>query len=268
MKTKIKNCLAMVMLITCLCALFSINALADEIEISKCSTIDPGDVCEKMVEIYGINTTVKYSMELTETCKYATSINVNGVQTVIYLSAKPTTGGNNIDKDKVESDKEENSDINVITPSTEDVMSFLRTKMIAVKDTHVNSKYIAINKYLIKYDDMQDACYFLEEDLPSIKTLLIEKNVLDTDQFIAKNFYETTVTIDEKEIVIYSDRTIFIGSFTPGPTEPLVIPIPETTTDIAFISTILVIVLVAIGVLVALVIVVTKQDRLNKRNSK
>ena len=188
MKTKIKNFLAMVMLITCLCTLFSLNALAEEIEISKCSTMDPGDVCEKMVEIYGINTTVKYSMELTETCKYATSINVNGVQTVIYLSAKPTTGDNYIDKDNTEVDNEENSDINIITPSNKELMDFLRTKIVAVKDTQVNSQYIEINQYLSEYVSLQNAHYFLEEDLQDIKMLLTKKNVLDADAFITKNF--------------------------------------------------------------------------------
>ena len=255
------------MLITCLCALFSINALAEEIEISKCSTTDPGDVCEKIVEIYGINTTVKYSMELTESCKYATSINVNGVPIIIYLSAKPTMGDNYIDKDNTELDNEENSDINVITPSNQELMDFLRTKIVAVKDSQINNKYIEINQYLSEYVGL-NAHYFLEEDLQDIKMLLTKKNVLDADAFITKNFHKTTLTINNKEVVIYSDTIIFIGPITSEPMESIVLPTDEETIDIAFIITIIMIVLVSIGVIIALAIVVTKQDRIDKRNHK
>ena len=268
MKTKIKNFLAMVMLITCLCALFNIDALAEEIEISKCSTTDPGDVCEKIVEIYGINTTVKYSMELTESCKYATSINVNGFPIIIYLSAKPTTGDNYIDKDNTELDNEEDSDINVITPSNKELMDFLRTKIVAVKDSQINNEYIEINQYLSEYVGLQNAHYFLEEDLQDIKMLLTKQNVLDTDAFITKNFHKTTLTINDKEVVIYSDTIIFIGPITSEPTESMVLPTDEKTIDIAFTITIIMIVLVSIGVIIALAIVVTKQDRIDKRNHK
>ena len=268
MKTKIKNFLAMVMLITCLCALFSINALAEEIEINKCSTTDPGDVCEKMVEIYGIKTTVKYSMELTESCKYATSINVNGVPVIIYLSAKPTTGDNYIGKDNTELDNEENSDINVITPSNNELMDFLRTKIVAVKDSQINNEYIEINQYLRKSVGLQNAHYFLEDDLQDIKMLLTKKNVLDADAFITKNFHKTTLTINNKEVVIYSDTIIFIGPITSEPTESLVTTTDENPVDIIFVITIIMIVLVSIGVIIALTIVVTKQERIDKRNCK
>lgn len=94
--TKIMAILMIAVLMTSFMVVGASAAVDTEgnITISLCKTDDAKnkDVCEKLQNMFDSKSEVKYNMNQTATCKYATSVEVNGVMTTVYLSQKPTTG--------------------------------------------------------------------------------------------------------------------------------------------------------------------------------
>ena len=51
-----------------------------------------GKLCQKLKDTFGADSTIQFSTTETDTCKYSTSVNVDGSMVTVYLSQKPTTG--------------------------------------------------------------------------------------------------------------------------------------------------------------------------------
>jgi hypothetical protein len=56
------------------------------------TTVDESLVHAKLVEIYGAKAGISWNTVETDLCKYASSVQVDGVQVTVYLSQKPSTG--------------------------------------------------------------------------------------------------------------------------------------------------------------------------------
>ena len=78
---------SVVVLILSLC--FSFTAFAADVEIGKCDTSDP--ICAALQEKYGADSTVLYSTAETTTCVNQLTVNVNGEDRIVYVSAKPAS---------------------------------------------------------------------------------------------------------------------------------------------------------------------------------
>ena len=78
---------SVVVLILSLC--FSFTAFAADVEIGKCDTNDP--ICVALQEKYGTDSTVLYSTAETTTCVNQLTVNVNGEDRIVYVSAKPAS---------------------------------------------------------------------------------------------------------------------------------------------------------------------------------
>ena len=73
------------------------------ITISGCDTENEntGAICTKLLAMFDDESKVQFNTDETSICKYATSVEVKGAMTTVYLSQKPTTGdiGVSIDDD-------------------------------------------------------------------------------------------------------------------------------------------------------------------------
>ena len=96
--TMFKRVFAMLAVVVLLVCSFATTAFADTALNATTPTDDPATtyneklVHEKLVEIYGAKAGISYSFTETDLCKYASSVQVDGVQVTVYLSQKPTTG--------------------------------------------------------------------------------------------------------------------------------------------------------------------------------
>ena len=82
-----KKLFLFISMIFILMTLFTINVLAKDVEIGKCDTSDP--ICVALQEKYGTDSTVLYSTAETTTCVNQLTVNVNGEDRIVYVSAKP-----------------------------------------------------------------------------------------------------------------------------------------------------------------------------------
>jgi hypothetical protein len=92
--TMFKRVFAMLAVVVMLVSMFTVNAFAADTAIGTgTACTDASDPLNaKLCEIYGFKDTIFYSTTETTNCKYATSVQVDGVQTTVYLNVKPTTG--------------------------------------------------------------------------------------------------------------------------------------------------------------------------------
>ena len=222
MKKSIKLFFGTALTLLCMCTLFAMPTLAEEIieiEVSKCSVTSPGPLCDAIIEVYGENSTAKYSLKDTVRCKYATSVTVDGEQVTVYMSEKPPVGNVDIyiDEDgklvidgtgnKVDEDEDEN-EIEDILSLDRLMMEYLRECIIYAYDVYDEEHYSKINDYLIGKMKGADIYYFMENELESVK-LLFEDTVIKTpDEFIANHFFKSTLNINGETFVIYSDVEI------------------------------------------------------------
>ena len=108
MKTTIfKRVLAMLAVVVLLVSTLCVSAFAAPTEIGKCTKAAAGAtptaaqaLCEKLQGIYGTSSTIQYDTAEGDICKYSTSVDVNGVQTTVFLSQKPSTGDVGVQMDK------------------------------------------------------------------------------------------------------------------------------------------------------------------------
>ena len=88
--------LAVVVILTCSLATTAFAAVTDASLAAAPTggtvTATDGLVYDKLVAIYGAKDTIYFSTSETALCKYATSVDIEGVQVTVYLSQKPTTG--------------------------------------------------------------------------------------------------------------------------------------------------------------------------------
>ena len=103
--TMFKRVFAMLMIVMVLVSMFAVNTFAansddDDVALSACDTLTDAtqiEVCEKLAESLGSSSKIYFRTEKpgedeTSPCKYASSVQVDGVQITVYLSQKPTTG--------------------------------------------------------------------------------------------------------------------------------------------------------------------------------
>ncbi len=106
--TMFKRVFAMLAVVVMLVSMFTVNVFAEEAEAeagdatidniettttdTKISDCSDGSICTKLKEIYGTTSNIMYNTVASETCKYSTSVQIEGVQVTVYLSTKPTTG--------------------------------------------------------------------------------------------------------------------------------------------------------------------------------
>ena len=205
-----KKLFLFISVICILTTLFTINVLAKDIEIGKCDTSDP--ICIALQEKYGTDSTVLYSTAETTTCANQLTMNVNGEDRIVYVSAKPASD------DEVVAPPVGNEnqgtipdDGIVIKPGDTGINEIVMPKPSFNLDIHSvnNSKesypYNEFNKKLI-YVFGSSLYYFSEDEYEQVKTLLINapdwwKNDYmqdGVDTWIENNFYKTTVeVIDE-----------------------------------------------------------------------
>ncbi len=246
-----------------------------EIEIAKCSVQSPGALCDKLIEIYGTNSTVKYSLKNTTTCKYSTSVTVDGQQITVYMSEKPQTGNVDIyiDEDgklvidgtgnKVDEDENEIEDILSLDRL---MMEYLRECIIYAYDVYDEEHYSKINDYLIRKMKGVDIYYFMEDELESVK-LLFEDTVIKTpDEFIANHFFKSTLNIDGETFIIYSDIEIPKDTYDNNEPEVSVSHPREETDDNSMRN----IIIASVGLLacVSTIIVFCVKSKTKKNNCK
>jgi hypothetical protein len=244
-----------------------------EIEITKCSVQSPGALCDKLVEIYGTNSTVKYSLKNTTTCKYSTSVTVDGQQITVYMSEKPQTGNVDIyiDEDgKLVIDgtgnKADENEIEDIIPLDKLMMEYLRECIIYAYDVYDEEHYSKINDYLIQKMNGIDIYYFMEDELESVKLLFEDTVIKNPDEFLANHFFKSTLNINGETFVIYSD--IEIPKDTSDNNEPEVsVSDPREETDD---NSMLKIIIASVGLLacVSAIVAFGVKSKTKKDNSK
>ncbi len=90
--TMFKRVCAMLAVVVLLVASLCTSAFAAaDVAIKDCTPTGV-DLCAKLQSIYGTDSTIKYNTAETDVCKYSTTVDVDGIQTTVYLSQKPTTG--------------------------------------------------------------------------------------------------------------------------------------------------------------------------------
>jgi hypothetical protein len=261
-----KKIITSIVLCTMMLAALSITAFAAEHTIGTCPTTDPGSLCDKLQNIYGSASTVKYSTSETAACKYATSVSVNGVQTTVYLSAKPTTGDVGVQMgddgklviDGINSDTTGNNaqpDPSVITAELIRQITHVVKYEEGMIHPFIESAYPynQINeKFVYAYGtDCATLRYFLDDDMDDVKAFLKE-NSIDVKAFLNEHFYKVKVNIGLQTKTVYvtieptKDQKTFLKSEANGLT---MVDVPSNDASIGeiFIVLILLVNTAAVG---------------------
>ena len=99
--TMFKRVFAMLAVVVLLVASLCTTAFAGTIAACTPGTSTPDEqLCAKLQGIYGTTSTIEFSKTETDVCKYSTSVDVNGIQTTVFLSQKPSTGDVGVQMDK------------------------------------------------------------------------------------------------------------------------------------------------------------------------
>ena len=171
---------------------------SDNIVDNLTTDVDEVAIHNKLVEIYGNKTDVYWNTVSTSRCKYASSVQVNGVQVTVYLSQKPTTGdvGVQMGEDGKLIIDGISSDDNIVNHIT-----------YSIKQQNVGYPYNAINEKLIYiFGSNQDVRYFIEDDIESVKTILANKNK-NYDE-IMSDFYAIDIGIETGVKKVYVNKEL------------------------------------------------------------
>lgn len=253
-------------LCTLMLSALTVTAFASEHTVGACQTTNPGALCDQLQTMYGTSSTVKYSTVETETCKYATSVLVNGMQTTVYLSAKPTTGNLNVQMGEdgklvidgtVESTSKEDTDKTVIT--AELIKQF--THVVSYEDGLLHPfiesayPYNQINeKFVYAYGaDCTTLRYFLDDDMDEV-TSFLKENSIDVKVFLKEHFHKVKVNIGLQTKTVYvtieptKDQKLFLKSEATGLT---MVEVPSSNSSVGevFITIILIVNTAIVGAL-------------------
>lgn len=199
-------------------------------------------LCSKLQSIYGTNSNIEFSKTATEVCKYATSVEINGIQTTIFLSQKPTSGSVDVQMGSngqliIEGIASENSPEDSTT--TGDIAtdpSLLATELIK-QFTHTVEynddlahpfveaayPYNQLNeKFVYAFgEDCVNLRYFLADDMDDVKAFLKE-NSIDVKVFLKEHFHKVKVNIGLQTKTVYvnmeptKDQKLFLKSEATG----------------------------------------------------
>lgn len=183
----------------------SITAFAaDDIELNSCQTT--GDtienkICAQLQKQYKEETYIKFNTIETDVCKYTISVDIDGVNTTVYISKKPYTGnpiipGSFNEKAEVE--------FNLIKNLTTAVLYDEERNNPFVEAKY---PYNQINERIISAfgEEGISVRYFLAEDINYVKANL-KKNNMDEELFIDTYFYKTSIDIGVQSITVYLTR--------------------------------------------------------------
>lgn len=195
-------------------------------------------LCAKLQTIYGTTSNIEFSKTETETCKYSTSIDLNGIQTTVFLSQKPTTGDVGIQMgsdgqlviDGISSDNATKTEDIAKDPSllaNELIKQFTHT--VSYEDGLVHPfiksayPYNQINeKFVYAFGaDCANVRYFLADDMDEIKSFLKE-NSIDVKVFLKEHFHKVKVNIGLQTKTVYvnmeptKDQKLFLKSEATG----------------------------------------------------
>ena len=257
-------------IVAILFVLCSMNVCAEEHEIKSCKTTDAGALCDKLQSIYGDTSTIKYSTTETTICKYSTSVNIQGIQTTVYLSQKPTTGSVNIYMGEDGKLIIDGTGSVQAQPNDKVVLQNLFSRIHSIKSTTAGYPYNEINeKLLYVFGSGSNAYYFLDTDMDEIKTYLSDHDVTNIVTFIQTYFHKVSVSINGKDRLLYinveptEDQKEILSKHNGLDINE---QIHSEDNNTAYF-----IVIIALGVIIActlilLVWIVTKQDRIDKQN--
>ena len=191
---------------TMLFVLFSFTASAEEYTIGSCENTNPGEICNVLKGIYGEDSTVIYSTTQTSSCKYSSSINVNGVQTTVYLSEKPKVG---VDTSHL-SDKLVVDMVEIESKWTnEKLLEYVKQYCFVPVTTRGNSPY---NEIAIKLGEVfgedSNIRFCVAQAIDSAKTIINEKgNNVDAQGFLDENFYKVKMDVNGDKMDVYLSET-------------------------------------------------------------
>ena len=132
------------------------------------TAVDEIAIHNKLIEIFGNKTNIYWNTVSTSRCKYASSVQVNGVQVTVYLSQKPSTGAVSVQM---------GSDGKLVIDGISSDDNIVNQITYSIKKQTVGYPYNAINEKLIYiFGSNQDVRYFIEDDIESVKTILSNKN--------------------------------------------------------------------------------------------
>ena len=199
-------------------------------------------LCSKLQSIYGTTSNIEFSKTETEVCKYATSVEINGIQTTVFLSQKPTTGSVNVQMGS--NGQLVIEGIQTETPSTDttttgDVAkdpSLLATELIK-QFTHTVEynddlahpfveaayPYNQLNEKFVYAFGVECANlrYFLADDMDDVKAFLKE-NSIDVKVFLKEHFHKVKVNVGLQTKTVYvnieptKDQKLFLKSDAAG----------------------------------------------------
>ena len=238
-----KKIITSVVLCATLASVLAVPAVAGT--IAGCTPgVDSLDemLCSKLQSIYGTTSNIEFSKTETEVCKYSTSVEINGIQTTVFLSQKPTSGsvgvqmGSNgqlvIDGIQTETPSDD-------TTTTGDIVrdpALLATELIK-QFTHTVSyeaglvhpfieaayPYNQINeKFVYAFgENCENVRYFLADDMDEVKAFLKE-NSIDVKVFLNEHFHKVKVNIGLQTKTVYvnveptKDQKLFLKSEAAG----------------------------------------------------
>lgn len=179
----------------------SITAFAsDDIELNSCQptgdTIE-NKICSQLQKKYKEETYIKFNTIETDVCKYAISVDIDGINTTVYISKKPSTGN------PIPGDFNEKAEVefNLIKNLTTAVLYDEERNNPFVEAQY---PYNQINERIVSAfgEEGISIRYFLAEDINYVKANL-KKNNMDEELFIDTYFYKTSVDIGVKSITVY-----------------------------------------------------------------
>ena len=170
---------------------------SDNIVDNPATDVDEIAIHNKLVEILGkIN--AYWNTVRTERCKYASSVQVDGVQVTVYLSQKPTTGAVDVGM---------SSDGNLVIDGVSSDDNIINSVTISIKNQYVGYPYNAINEKLVYiFGSNSDVRYFIEDDIEKVKTMLTNKKK-NYDEFVS-DFCKINVEIETGIKTVYINKEL------------------------------------------------------------
>lgn len=174
---------------------------ADDIELKSCQTTGEtieNKICFQLQEKYKEEPYIKFNTIETDVCKYTISLKIDGVNTIVYISKKPSP------VDPIPGTFNEKADVEF------NLIKNLTTAVLYNEEQNnpfVEAKYPynQINERIISAFGKEEGIrvrYFLAEDIDYVKDNL-KKNYMEEELFIDTYFYKTRVDIGVQSITVY-----------------------------------------------------------------
>lgn len=162
------------------------------------TAVDEIAIHNKLIEIFGNKANIYWNTVSTSRCKYASSVQVNGVQVTVYLSQKPSTGEVNVQM---------GSDGKLVIDGISSDDNIVNQITYSIKKQTVGYPYNEINEKLIYiFGSNQDVRYFIEDDIEGVKAILANKNK-NYDE-IMSDFHAINIGIETGVKKVYVNKEL------------------------------------------------------------